>query len=64
MTEDLPYKQLYFRPGSLRLGPVIISQMELKFVTNSYFKLLFQNLRLKLQYSKIGIFVTSHFGTL
>ena len=82
MTEDLPYKPLYFRPGSLRLAPgskysgliatmysiayssVIISQMELKFVNSSYFKQLFQNLRPKLQYSKIRIFVTSHFGTL
>ena len=38
--------------------------MELKFVTNSYFKQLFQNLRPKLQYSKNRFFVTSHFGTL
>ena len=38
--------------------------MELKFVNNSYFKQLFQNLRSKLQYSKNRIFVTSHFGTL
>ena len=43
---------------------VIISQMELKFANNSYFKQLFQNLRPKLQYSKNRIFVTSHFGTL
>ena len=83
MTEVLPYKPLYFRPGSLRLAPGskysgligtmsvfsclyfgLISQMELKFVTNSYFKQLFQNLRPKLQYSKYRIFVTSHFGTL
>ena len=38
--------------------------MELKFVTYSYFKQLFQNLRPKLQYSKNRIFVTSHFGAL
>ena len=38
--------------------------MELKFVNTSYFKLLFHNLRLNLQYSKNIIFVTSHFGTL
>ena len=38
--------------------------MELKFVNNSYFKQLFQNLRPNLQYSKNRIFVTSHFGTL
>ena len=38
--------------------------MELQFVNNSYFKQLFQNLRPKLQYSKIRIFVTSHFFTL
>ena len=38
--------------------------MELKFVTNSYFKQLFHNLRPKLQYSKNRFFVTSHFGTL
>ena len=38
--------------------------MELKFVNNSYFKQLFQNLRPKLQYYKNIIFVTSHFGTL
>ena len=83
MTEDLPYKPLYFRPGSKRLDPgskysdligtmsgliayisVIISQMELKFFTNSYFKQLFQNLKPKLKYSKNRIFMTSHFGTL
>ena len=38
--------------------------MELKFVNNSYFKQFFQNLRLKLQYSKNRLFMTSHFGTL
>ena len=38
--------------------------MELKFVNNSYFKQLFQNLRPKLQYFSNRIFVTSHFGTL
>ena len=43
---------------------VIISQIELKFVADSYFKQIFQNLRPKLQYSKKKIFVTSHFGTL
>ena len=43
---------------------VIISQMELKFFSTSYFKQLFQNLRPKLQYSKNRTFVTSHFGTL
>ena len=84
MTEDLPYKPLHFRPGSLRFAPGskysnligtmsvfnclyfghFFSQMELKFVNNSYFKQLFQNLRLKLQYSKNRTFVTSHFGTL
>ena len=41
-----------------------MSQMELKFVNNSYFKKLFQNLRPKLNYSKNIIFVTSHLGTL
>ena len=38
--------------------------MELKFVNNSHFKQLFQNLRPKLHYSKNIIFVISHFGTL
>ena len=38
--------------------------MELKFVTNSYFKQLFQNLKPKLQYSKNRSFMTSYFGTL
>ena len=38
--------------------------MELKFVNDSYFKQLFQNLRPKLQYSKNRTFVTSHFSTL
>ena len=38
--------------------------MELKFVTNSFFKQLFQNLRPKVQHSKNRFFVTSHFGTL
>ena len=38
--------------------------MELKFVNNSCFKQLFQNLRPKVQHSKNRIFVTSHFGTL
>ena len=33
-------------------------------VRNSYFKQLFQNLRPKSQYSKIRIFLTSHFGAL
>ena len=41
-----------------------MSQMELKFVNTSYFKQLFQTLRPGLQYSKNGIFVTSHFSTL
>ena len=49
---------------SIACVSVITSQMELKFVNNSYFKKLFQNLRPKLQYSKNRIFVTSHFGTL
>ena len=42
---------------------VIISQVELKFVTNSTFKEPFRNLRPKLEYSKNRIFVPSHFGT-
>ena len=83
MTEDLPYKPLYFQPGSLRLAPGskysdLIGTMSvfnclyfghyfsngLKFVNNSCFKQLFQNLRPKVQHSKNIVFVTSHFGTL
>ena len=70
MTKGLPYKPLYFQPGSLlqaqntAIISVIIFQMELKFVNTSYFKQLFQKLRPKLQYSKNRIFVTSHFATL
>ena len=39
---------------------VIIVQIELKFVDTNYFYVLFQNLKLKLKYSKNIIFVTSH----
>ena len=51
-------------PLSIAYISVITFQIELKFVNNSYFKELFQNLRPKEKYSKNIILVTSHFGTL
>ena len=43
---------------------VINCQIKLKFVLYGYFKVLFQNPKPKVKYSRNRIFVTSHFGSL